>query len=30
MQGGMILERCPDQSAFERGNHMRELQTWRP
>jgi dihydroorotate dehydrogenase (fumarate) len=29
MQGSMSLERCPDPQAFERGNYMRVLQTWR-
>jgi len=29
-QGSMSLERCPDPSAFERGNYMRVLQSWRP
>lgn len=28
-QGSMSLERCPDPSAFVRGNYMRVLQTWR-
>jgi dihydroorotate dehydrogenase (fumarate) len=28
-QGSMSLERCPDPQAFERGNYMRVLQTWR-
>ncbi len=28
-QGSMSLERCPDPEAFERGNYMRVLQTWR-
>ena len=28
-QGSMRLERCPDPGAFERGNYMRVLQTWR-
>ena len=28
-QGSMSLERCPDPGAFERGNYMRVLQTWR-
>jgi cobalamin biosynthesis Mg chelatase CobN len=28
--GSMSLERCPDPSAFERGNYMRVLQSWRP
>jgi len=30
MRGSMSLERCPDPMAFERGNYMRILQTWRP
>jgi dihydroorotate dehydrogenase (fumarate) len=30
MQGSMSLERCPDPAAFERGNYMRVLQSWRP
>jgi hypothetical protein len=29
MQGSMNLEHCPDPSAFERGNYMRILQSWR-
>ena len=29
MRGSMSLERCPDPWAFERGNYMRILQTWR-
>jgi len=29
MRGSMSLERCPDPTAFERGNYMRVLQTWR-
>jgi dihydroorotate dehydrogenase (fumarate) len=29
MRGSMSLERCPDPLAFERGNYMRILQTWR-
>ena len=29
-QGSMSLEHCPDPEAFERGNYMRVLQTWRP
>lgn len=29
-QGSMSLERCPDPQAFERGNYLRVLQTWRP
>lgn len=28
MQGSMSLQRCPDPSAFERGNYMRILQSW--
>jgi dihydroorotate dehydrogenase (fumarate) len=28
-QGSMSLLRCPDPEAFERGNYMRILQTWR-
>lgn len=28
-QGSMSLERCPDPDAFERGNYMKILQTWR-
>jgi len=28
-QGSMSLQRCPDPEAFERGNYMRVLQTWR-
>jgi dihydroorotate dehydrogenase (fumarate) len=28
-QGSMSLERCPDPGAFERGNYMRVLHTWR-
>ena len=28
-QGSMSLLRCPDPDAFERGNYMRVLQTWR-
>jgi dihydroorotate dehydrogenase (fumarate) len=27
--GSMSLERCPDPEAFERGNYMRILQTWK-
>jgi dihydroorotate dehydrogenase (fumarate) len=30
MRGSMALDRCPDPSAFERGNYMRTLQSWRP
>ena len=30
MQGSMSLARCPDPSAFERGNYVRILQSWRP
>jgi dihydroorotate dehydrogenase (fumarate) len=29
MQGSMSLQRCPDPSAFERGNYARMLQSWR-
>jgi len=29
MQGSMSLRRCPDPSAFERGNYLRVLQSWR-
>ena len=29
MRGSMSLSRCPDPMAFERGNYMRILQTWR-
>jgi dihydroorotate dehydrogenase (fumarate) len=29
-QGSMNLQRSPDPAAFERGNYMRVLQTWRP
>jgi dihydroorotate dehydrogenase (fumarate) len=29
-QGSMSLERSPDPGAFERGNYLRVLQTWRP
>ncbi len=29
-QGSMSLERSPDPQAFERGNYVRVLQTWRP
>ena len=28
-QGSMGLLRCPDVEAFERGNYLRALQTWR-
>jgi len=28
--GSMSLERCPEPEAFERGNYVRTLQTWRP
>ena len=28
-QGSMSLRRCPDPEAFERGNYMRVLQTWK-
>ncbi|CAG4884931.1 Putative dihydropyrimidine dehydrogenase (NADP+), similar to dihydroorotate dehydrogenase [Georgfuchsia toluolica] len=30
MHGCMNLARCPDPAAFERGNYMRILQSWRP
>jgi len=30
MQGSMSLRRCPDPAAFERGNYVRVLQSWRP
>jgi dihydroorotate dehydrogenase (fumarate) len=30
MRGCMNLARCPDPAAFERGNYMRMLQSWRP
>lgn len=29
MRGSMSLGRCPDPAAFERGNYVRLLQTWR-
>lgn len=29
LRGSMNLARCPDPSAFERGNYMRVLQSWR-
>jgi dihydroorotate dehydrogenase (fumarate) len=29
MQGSMSLERCPDPSAYERGNYVGVLQSWR-
>ena len=29
MRGSMNLSKCPDPSAFSRGNYMRMLQTWR-
>jgi len=29
MQGSMSLRRCPNPSAFERGNYLRVLQSWR-
>ena len=28
-QGSMSLQRCPDPEAFERGNYMKILQTWK-
>jgi dihydroorotate dehydrogenase (fumarate) len=30
LQRSMSLERCPDPQAFERGNYVRILQSWRP
>ncbi|MEZ5420012.1 MAG: dihydroorotate dehydrogenase-like protein [Vicinamibacterales bacterium] len=30
MRGSMSLDRCPDPAAFERGNYVKLLQTWRP
>jgi dihydroorotate dehydrogenase (fumarate) len=30
MRGRMSLGRCPDPTAFERGNYIRVLQSWRP
>jgi dihydroorotate dehydrogenase (fumarate) len=30
MRGSLSLRRCPDPAAFERGNYVRLLQTWRP
>lgn len=30
MKGSMSLDRCPDPAAFERGNYVKLLQTWRP
>lgn len=30
MQGSMSLDRCPDPAAYERGNYVKLLQTWRP
>lgn len=30
MRGSMDLNRCPDPAAFERGNYVKILQTWRP
>ena len=29
MRGSMSLGRCPDPAAFERGNYVKLLQTWR-
>lgn len=29
LRGNMNLSRCPDPSAYERGNYMRVLQSWR-
>jgi dihydroorotate dehydrogenase (fumarate) len=28
-QGSMSLRRCPDPEAFERGNYLQALQSWR-
>lgn len=30
MRGSMSLQRCPDPAAYERGNYVKLLQTWRP
>lgn len=30
MRGSLSLGRCPDPAAFERGNYVKILQTWRP
>ena len=30
LQRSMSLQRCPDPQAFERGNYVRVLQSWRP
>ncbi len=30
LRGSMNLARCPDPAAFERGNYMKLLQSWRP
>jgi dihydroorotate dehydrogenase (fumarate) len=30
LRGSMNLQHCPDPAAFERGNYMRVLQSWRP
>lgn len=30
MHGSLNLNRCPDPAAFERGNYVTTLQTWRP
>jgi len=30
MRGSMSIARCPDPTAYERGNYMRMLQTWTP
>jgi dihydroorotate dehydrogenase (fumarate) len=30
MRGSMSLDRCPDPAAFERGNYIKLLQTWKP
>ena len=29
MKGSMSLGRCPNPAAFERGNYIKLLQTWR-
>jgi dihydroorotate dehydrogenase (fumarate) len=30
LRGSMNLSRCPDARAFQRGNYMRILQSWKP
>jgi dihydroorotate dehydrogenase (fumarate) len=30
MRGCMNLAHCPDAAAFERGNYLRVLHSWRP